>query len=375
MPDATPSPRPRRRWRVALYALLVFAALFAAFLLRLAWLGGVFVRIRPHFAGQCRLVTGPVGPEDLTIDAPSRRAIISATDRRARQAGQPVPGGIWSYSLDAVDAAPVNLTPDADLYLQPHGISLWREPDGREALFVVNHPAPGHGWPQHTIEIYDLAGDVLTHRATLTDPRLVTPNDLVAVGLDRFYVTNTHARGAGRMQAIETYLQLRGAQVLHYGRGGFTTAIDDVVFPNGINVSRDGRTLYVAAVTWRSIQVYDRDPLTDALTWRSTIPVHSGPDNIEVDADGQLWVAAHPKLLAVPKHAADPTVPAPAQVLRVAPDGTGVDEIYLNDGQPIAAASAAAHFANRLLIGQIFGDGFLDCEMEGRGGQGVTGDR
>lgn len=58
-------------------------------------------------------------------------------------------------------------------------------------------------------------------------------------------------------------------------------------------------------------------------------------------------------------------VPAPAQVLRVSADGRTVDEVYLNDGQPIAAASVAARFANRLFIGQIFGNGFLDCEMQG----------
>jgi len=191
------APRPRRLWRILLIVLLLLVALVGAFFIRIAWLGGMFVRITPHFAGQCRLVEGPVGAEDLTIDAPKRRAIISASDRRARAAGKPVPGGIWTYPLDAVDAMPVNLTPDAGLYFQPHGISLWREPDGREALFVVNHPAPGHGWPQHTVEIYDVAGDVLVHRATLTDPRLVMPNDLVAVALDRFYVTNTHANPPG----------------------------------------------------------------------------------------------------------------------------------------------------------------------------------
>ena len=112
------------------------------------------------------------------------------------------------------------------------------------------------------------------------------------------------------MQDIETYLQLRGAQVLHYGPGGFSTAIADLVFPNGINVSPDGRTVYVAAVTWRSVLVYDRDPATDALDaarlhrHRQRRRQHRGRRS-----KGQLWIGAHPKLLAVPKHAADPDQP------------------------------------------------------------------
>lgn len=372
MADVSVATRPRRlRRRIALFAVLAAVALIGGQVLRIAWLGGVFTSIEPHFDGHCRLVEGPVGAEDLTIDAAANRAIISATDRRAAQAGKPVPGGIWSFPLGEVDAMAVNLTPDAGLYFQPHGISLWREPDGRTALFVVNHPAPGHGWPTHTIEVFDFVGEALVHRATLTDPRLVMPNDLVAVGLDRFYLTNTHAHGPGTMQDIETYLQLSGAQVLHYGMGGFSVAIDDLVFPNGINVSRDGRTIYVAAVTGQEVLVFDRDPQTDVLTARGAIDIASGGDNIEVDDEGQLWIGSHPKLLAVPRHAADPASPAPAQVLRVSADGTTVEEVYLNDGQPLGAASVAARIGNRLLIGAIFANGFLDCRMEG-GGEAVS---
>ncbi|MDX2170469.1 MAG: SMP-30/gluconolactonase/LRE family protein [Deltaproteobacteria bacterium] len=363
-----------RRIVLAFVALLVLAV--GGWVLRLLWLGGTFRSIEPHFAGRCTLVDGPVGAEDLTIDSRRGRAYLSATDRRAAMAGEPQPGAIWAYDLDQPDARPVNLTPDATPYFQPHGISLWRDPDGHaghDVLFVVNHPAPGHGWPRHTVEVYDVGDSALIHRATLTDPRLVMPNDLVAVAADRFYVTNTHRHPPGALQMLETYLQLAGAEVLAYGPGGFSTAIPDLVFPNGINVSPDGRTVYVAAVTDRTVRVYDRNPATDVLTFRSAIPIATGGDNIEIDDQGTLWIGAHPKLLAVPRHQKDPSAPSPSQVLRVSPDGQQVDEIYLNDGQPISAASAAARRGNRLLIGQIFGRGFLDCEMVQE--KGVTGDR
>lgn len=353
------------RRRLILLVLTLLVLVPAAWLLRLLWLGGTFRSIAPHFAGDCRLIEGPVGAEDVTIDARTRRAYLSATDRRALAAGAPVPGAIWAYDLDTFDAQPVNLTPDADLYFQPHGISLWPQPDGGAVLFVVNHPAPGHGWPAHTIEIYDLDAQGLAHRATLTDPSLVMPNDLVAVAPNRFYVTNTHRHPPGWRQTLETYLQRRGAQVLAYGPGGFSVAIADLVFPNGINVSPDGRTLYVAAVTERTVRVYDRDPTSGALAFRTAIPIGTGGDNIEVDAEGHLWIGAHPKLLAVPRHQADPSVPSPSQVVRVSADGTTVEEVYLNDGTPMSASSAAARAGDRLLIGQIFGRGFLDCRMTG----------
>ena len=364
--SAVPAPPRRRRgWRIAALAGVVLGLAVVGFVARLLWLGGAFTRIVPHFAGTCRLIDGPVGAEDITINQRTGRAYISASDRRGLAAHRPVPGAIWAYDLTDFAAQPVNLTPDAGIEFQPHGISLWLEQDGSETLFIIGHPAPGTGWPPNVVEIDDVRDGRLLHRATLTDPRLVAPNDLVAVGIDRFYLTNTHAHPPGVRQTLETYLQLRGGNVLAYGPGGFRVAVDRLIFPNGINVSPDGRTVYVATVTAFSVLVFDRDPRTDALSLRDEIPLGSGGDNIEVDPQGNLWIGSHPKLLTMAKHAADPSVPAPAQVLRIAAGTKKVDEVYLSAGQPLAAASVGARYGNRLLIGQIFGRGFLDCEMSG----------
>jgi arylesterase/paraoxonase len=334
---------------------------------RILWLAGTFRRIHPHFAGSCRLVRGPVGPEDITIHPRTGLAYISASDRRAVDAGKPVPGAIYAYDLNAEAPLPVNLTPHADVSFQPHGISLWVGKDGRDVLFVVNHPAGGTVPLANAVEIFDVSGSALVHRATLTDPLLVMPNDVVAVGADRFYLTNTHRHPPGTMQTIETYLQLSGAQVLFYGEGGFRPALDDVLMPNGINVSPDGRRLYVASTTGRALRMYDRDPATERLTFRKEVFLDSGPDNIEVDEQGDLWIGSHPKMLRIDKHRADPAELSPSQVLHVTKEGK-VDEVYLDDGSTVSGSSVAAVRGRRLLIGEIFDDGFLDCEMAGHGG-------
>lgn len=352
--------------RVLGISLVVIVAVVAVLVGRIVWIGGAFRTIAPHFAGRCRLVTGAVGPEDLTIHPKTGVAYISASDRRAMRHGNPVAGAIFAYDLNAPDAHLVNLTPKANASLQPHGLSLWIGADGREVLYVINHaPTPG-GPPRHTVEAFDLVNGGLVHRASFSDPLLVMPNDLVAVGYDRFYVTNTHNWPPGWIQAAETFLQIPGAKVVLYADGQFRPAIEGLVFPNGINASADGRTIYVALTTPRRILVYDRDPRTDALTKRDDIFVGSGADNIEVDLDGNLWVGAHPKLLRVNALADDPSALAPSQVLRVSRADTGyrVDEVYLNSGEQIAAASVAAVRGRRLLIGQIFGDGILDCTMD-----------
>lgn len=350
------------RGRIIIVILLAAVVLVGGWVLSLLYRAGTFRRIHPHFSGTCTLVKGPIGPEDLTIDRRSNVAYISASDRRAFFAGNPVPGAIYAYDLNQPGAKPINLTPKAGVSFQPHGISLWSDPDGQDVLFVVNHPPQGSASRQHTVEIYDLDNGRLFHRATLSDPLLVMPNDIVAVGLDRFYVTNTHYYPPGFRQTIETYLQRPGAQLIYYDQGGFRVAVPDLVFPNGVNVSPDGRSLYLAMVTPRSVRVYARDPVAEKLTFQREIPIDTGPDNIEVDTDGTLWIGAHPKLLDVAAHQRDASELAPSQVVRVTPQGT-VDEIYLSDGDPIAAASVAAVSGSRLLIGQILGDGFLDCSM------------
>ncbi len=335
---------------------------------RILVIGGVFRTIEPHFSGRCRMVPGPVGAEDVTIHPVTGVAYLSASDRRSVMAGTPKPGAIWSYDLDQPNASPVNLTPDADVGFQPHGISLWVDDGGPDVLFVINHAPVEGGGERHTIEIYDVTDNGLMHRASLTHPLLVMPNDLVAVGRDRFYVTNTHRHPPGTMQTLETYLQLAGAQVLFYGPGGFRPAIEDMVFPNGINVSRDGRTLFVATVTEQRLRVFDRDPATETLRPRVVVPLGSGADNIELEADGTIWIGAHPKPLRLQAYADDPEKVAPSQVLRVRETSAGayeVDEVYANPGDEIAAASVAAVRGRRILIGQIFDEGVLDCQMDG----------
>jgi hypothetical protein len=47
----------------------------------------------------------------------------------------------------------------------------------------------------------------------LSDPLLVAPNDLVAVGRDRLYVTNDHACAT---RVLEEYLGLPLSTVVHY---------------------------------------------------------------------------------------------------------------------------------------------------------------
>ena len=346
----------KKRIAITLAAILVIVA---GCIVYLYWIAGEFKTIEPHFAGTCRVVGGLVGPEDITIHPRTGVAYISGYDRRAVLEGGPGHGGIYGYDLKAAAAEPVKLTPDADPDFRPHGISLFVGEDGRDVLFVINHQGGGH-----RIDVFDVEEGGLIERETLTSPMLVSPNDIVGVGPDRFYVTNDHRYPSGWKRKLEDYLMLPLSNVLYYDGSEFVEAASGIAYANGINVSPDGRTLYVCAVTEGSLRIYDRDPESGRLAQRERIDLHTGVDNIEVEPDGDLWIGAHPQLLTFVKHSKDRRKVSPSQVLRLAPkkgSGYEVQEVYLDTGEQISAASVGAVRGNRLLIGAIFDAKFLDC--------------
>jgi len=341
---------------------LIVIIIIAGWFLNLLWTAGQFKTIKPHFAGTCKPVTGISGAEDITIHPKTGIAYISAYDRRAVGKGKEGNGGIFVYSLSAANPALIKLTSGTSKDFRPHGISLYTGKNGDDVLFVINHSGG-----RHSIEKYALSGDQLIHRKTIADPALVSPNDIVAVGPDSFYITNDHGSVAGLMRFFEDYMRLKRSNVVFYNGTGFSEAAADIGYANGINVSADGKTLFLSAVTEQSLIIFDRDSTSAQLSLRQKIDLGTGVDNIEVDPQGDLWVGAHPQLLKFVSHAKDPAVFSPSQIIHLSLKKSGdyqIDEIYLNDGSEISGSSVAAVYQKRMLIGSVFEPKFLDCRIK-----------
>ncbi|MFQ6115050.1 MAG: SMP-30/gluconolactonase/LRE family protein [bacterium] len=226
---------------------------------------------------------------------------------------------------------------------------------------MVNHSEDGH-----FVEIFDILDDTLIHRESIQGELMRSPNDMVAVGPRQFYVTNDHGSVSKFGRTLEEYLRLAKSNVIYYDGGEFKMVAEKISYANGINVSRDGRTVYVAATTSGKINVYDRDVSTGALEFKNHIELGTGVDNIELDAAGNLWVGAHPKLLTFVKHSKDPEKLSPSQILRIthqADDNYKMEEIYMDEGEAISGSSVGAVFEQKLLIGSVFDDHFLVCEV------------
>ena len=323
--------------------------------LKTVWQSGAFTSVTNSFSGTTLKIDGLPGVEDITIDQSTGIAFLSSDDRwSAMLRKQPMKGAIYKLDLNDSLPTPVNLTNEfSQEDFHPHGISLYHTQEGKKILFVINHRTSGS-----FIEIFEYRNDSLLHVDRVSHELIVSPNDLVAVGERSFYVTNDHNEKKSGWRNFKDLLGIGTGNVCYYdGNRVSATSVKNVKYANGINVSANGKKLYLAATTKRSIFVYDRDLTSGALTLSAELDTKTGVDNIEMDPEGNLWVGCHPKLLRFLSHSKDENSLSPSQIIKVRDLGDGKFEqktVYMNDGSEISASSVGAVYKKRLLIGPVF---------------------
>jgi arylesterase / paraoxonase len=346
-----------------LLAIAIAVLLICLFALKTAWQAGSFKTIKNNFKGSIKKVEGITGGEDIAIDQSTGFAFISADDRWASSVyRRPVKGAVFGINLTDSLSRPINLTqdfPQSDFH--PHGISLYPTEDGRKLLFVVNHRQSG-GW----IEIFEFRNDSLNHIESISDEKIISPNDVVAVGEREFYFTNDHNEKPSGWRSIKDLLIIGTGNVCHYKNGSVKVLFEGLKYANGINKSLDGKKIYVATPSDLKISIYERDANTGSLSRSAEINTGTGVDNIDVDTEGNLWVGCHPQLLKFLSHAKDENKLSPSEIIRIRDLGDGQFEqetIYINDGSEISASSVGAVYKNRLLIGPVFQRHILLAEL------------
>ncbi len=342
------------------FLILLFLAV--AFLtLKVYYKAGQFKSIGNHFAGEVtRVYTTMPGPEDMQVDFATGNLFIAATDRRKLFAG--VEGhkdGIYLLNL-TTGGEPQQLAHNYPGAFHPHGLSLFRE-DSLLYVFVVNHNDGGD-----FVEVFRFTGTDLEHRQSYSAAAMCCPNDVLAVAVDKFYVTNDHGAKKGMLRFIEDYIRIPRASLLYSDGGQFVKAGGPYYYANGVNKSPDGGHLYLTTTTGASILVY-AIAADGSLHNEYEQDLGTGVDNIDVDEEGNLWIAAHPRLLDFLNHARDSTRYSPSQVLKLTPrpgHNFVVEEIYLNDGSEVSGSSVAVHYHNQLFVGVVFDHKLLRATLK-----------
>ena len=350
--------------RIANVVVFLFFLIFG-FILKTMYDAGEFKKLEPHFSGDCSPVIGVVGAEDITFLS-NGTALISSDDRRTRISGTEIQGTIYQYNPKAKNQKLINLMPELDTRFHPHGISVYEEPGGETYLAVVNHHSSGlfNSSEGHSIDIFIYESNSLVHFMSVSSPLMISPNDIVLINKDQFYVTNDHGSSSRLEQTLEEYLQQKKCNVLFYDGNQFRVVASGLGFANGININKDGSILYVAETIGKKLSIFSRDMKTNSLNLIQAINFNSGVDNIEVDSKDNLWIGSHPKMYTFSRHMNDSTVLSPSQVYKVSFDQNNnhtIEEIYLNLGEELSGSTVAAVYNNIILIGSVFENHFLDC--------------
>ncbi|MBX3509279.1 MAG: SMP-30/gluconolactonase/LRE family protein [Parvibaculum sp.] len=353
----------RKTWAIIGYSALALVVIVSVLAWRFLAAAGYFTGIRQEIAADCRAIPAIPGPEDIQIDHATGIAFVSGYDRRAVSAGAPgsdaIRGGIYAIDLNEPQEnwALRPVTPSEPADFRPHGISLY-EGQGVKRLFAVSHPASG----VETVEIFDIGeGGMLTHVRSVTSDAFISLNDVVAVGPESFYATNDHGSRSQLGRLIDDLLLLRNANVVYFDGEKAEVAADTILLANGINISADGKTVYVSALLSMAMNIYERNPETGALRWVDQVRLGTGVDNIDIQPDGTLLIGAHPDVIAFLGHAGDPAKRSPSQVVRIEPDKKRAGTIYLNLGEEISGISVAAGYGDLMLLGQVFEPEVLVC--------------
>jgi len=348
----------RRLFKLIGIILLVSIAFTAI----VAFRGHFFRDVEPGFAGTCEDLPLDGSAEDIQLDRERGFAYLSVLDRQALvRGGEDVQGTIMrvNLNLQPLRAEPALLSQPA--HFRPHGLSLHVDDQGRRYLFALNHPV-NRGSDPEMLEVFEeQTPGQFRPVATFSDPALLSPNDVVAVGPRQAYVANDKA-STPLGNAIQQ-IGIGGSPLTFIDNGKATIVMDNIASGGGIAASADGTRIYVSETAAQRIRVLERDPTDNSLMELSRIPVDTSPDNVDVDEDGSLWIGAHANTLKLIQHFTSGK-PAPSQIRRIRLGGEPViDDIYLNDGREISASSVGVKYDNLLLIGSITAPKVLVCTM------------
>ncbi|MFK7943490.1 MAG: hypothetical protein AB8B85_11335 [Paracoccaceae bacterium] len=336
------------RWITAI-AVVLLAILMAAI-----WVFASPTALRADFAASdCRRVslrddvTGNliVGAEDMALTLSENEILLTAHDRQDLAAPS---GGLYSISVFALETQDVSVTArrlyggdDADQAFRPHGMAL--SSDGTR-IALVNRPVVGTA----EVLIGPVDDQAWAPEQRLTGERLCRANDLEFSG-EADGMLNITLDRSDCLSSIRDLLPGAGTgRLARFDGAGLTDTIDGLAFPNGIAAG------YVAETRRRSIRTPDGGYLR----------VPGGPDNLNIDQDGWIVAALHPKLVHLWLYREGWRNNAPSRIVRVDPSDEEVRVLYDDvEGALFSGATSAIYGDGLLVLGSAYDEGLLVCQQ------------
>ena len=243
----------------------------------------------------------------------------------------------------------------------PHGVHLSQRGDGRLQLLVVNHGG------RESVEFFEVLSDgerySLSWRGCTLAPEGAYFNDVVALPEGGFIVTHMYDRNAGSdlskpgLAEVKMLLGLNPGGIWRWNKSGFQRMAFSGNFPNGIELSADGRFLFVNL--WRDGLVQKWDLEQSELVAEVSVDF---PDNLQWDGEGKLLVASQQLRLSDIISCSRLTQGActsPFQILELDPETMSLRVLIEQNGAPMGNGTVAQRLGDRVYIGSYVGDRIL----------------
>ena len=340
----------------AILFLIIIAYVFYIF-----YSTGFFRKVENSFAGTIEKQIELPGVEDMQISYEDNFILFSSDDRAGRRDGNKEKGHLYYMDLTNTMFQPVQLTTELKIPFYPHGISMIRIAVNRYRVYAVNH-VDGI----HSIEVFDLRNDSLTHIGTLQHNSMISPNDIVAIDKERFYFTNDHGFTKGLGKFGEEYLGWAASNVVYFDGNEYREVADGIAYANGINLDFNRSLLFVASPRDFLVKVFHIKEDGD-LDFIENVDCGTGVDNIEFTPEGKMWIGCHPNLLAFAAYAKGSEPISPSEIITIDYRNKGdysKEIVFLDNGEHMSASTVAVEYKDLIFVGNVMDSHFLILKKE-----------
>ncbi|HEY2385305.1 MAG TPA: hypothetical protein VGK48_29365 [Terriglobia bacterium] len=303
-------------------------------------------------AGNIQFVCGQQSPEDL-VHLPGTDWMLASAfggaggirliNVRDKTSSTLYPSADARDQLDKKTYDTCPGAPDADdkAKFTTHGLALRVGRNSTHTLYAVHHGK------RESIEVFEV--DARPKRPAVTwigcavAPDPIGLNSIVPLPGDGFIATNYLERGANAAAARTKLMAGENNGELwewHTGKGWVKVPGSEASGPNGVEVSKDGKTLYVAA--WGS-QSFFRMSRGQTPVKRDSIPLGFRVDNIRFAPDGSILASGQGQRTS--------------NVVRIDPGSLKITELINQPDTPaFGAGTVAIPIGNQLWVGSFRGD-------------------
>jgi hypothetical protein len=260
-------------------------------------------------------------------------------------------------------------------------------------VFTINYDFFGGSKPGVIINQYHFKNNLAHYfeqEAFVRHSLIENPNDVAAISPTEFYLTN-HQTGAlshTPFGMVADILGLYSGNLIYCNadKNQCKVVLDGLAFANSVYLNHDHSQLYMTETFERRFSVYNRDILTNEIYLNETIVLDGLLDNINVDMNNNVWIAATMDAFATFRSIIDPTKQfksAPNIVYRLVPksglpgekptpwshptltsNNFWIEIMYADNGSSISPLSVAAPTRlGQVILGSLIAEEILRCDI------------